>query len=157
MLNQVAAIHGTPTPPPPTVTGGTLYTSGGFNYRVFTGNGTLGISGGTLSCDVLVVAGGGGGGYLRGGGGGAGGALLFSSQSLTAGNYTATIGAGGAGGTTGTGTNGVNSSLTGLTTCVGGGGGGTGAGPGTGNNGGSGGGGAGYFGNKAGGTGTYGG
>ena len=28
------------------VTGGTLYTSGGFNYRVFTANGTLGVSGG---------------------------------------------------------------------------------------------------------------
>jgi len=37
----------------PTVTGGTLYTSGGFNYRKFTANGTLGITGGTLVCDPL--------------------------------------------------------------------------------------------------------
>ena len=43
-----------------TVTGGTLYTSGGFNYRVFTGNGTLTVSGAALTADVLVIAGGGG-------------------------------------------------------------------------------------------------
>ena len=45
-----------------TVTGGTLYTSGSYNYRLFTANGTLGVSGGTLTYDCLVVAGGGGGG-----------------------------------------------------------------------------------------------
>ena len=53
------------------VTGGTLYTSGGFNYRVFTGNGTLGVSDSTLIADALVIAGGGGGGANWGGGGGA--------------------------------------------------------------------------------------
>lgn len=46
----------------PTVTGGTLYTDSTYNYRKFTGNGTLTVSGGTLSCDILVIAGGGGGG-----------------------------------------------------------------------------------------------
>ena len=45
----------------PIVTGGTLFTSGGYNYRLFTASGTLGISGGTLSCDVLCIAGGAGG------------------------------------------------------------------------------------------------
>ena len=82
----------------PTVTGGTLYTSGGYNYRVFTSNGTLGITGGTLSCDILVVAGGGGGGgYYHGAGGGAGGLRAATGQSFST-NQTVTIGAGGAGG-----------------------------------------------------------
>ena len=66
----------------PTVTGGTLYTSGGYNYRVFTGNGTLTVSGGTLTADVLVIAGGGGGGYDDGGGGGAGGLSYQSGRSI---------------------------------------------------------------------------
>ena len=45
------------------VTGGTLYTSGGYNYRVFTGNGSLEVSGTSpLVCDYLVVGGGGVGG-----------------------------------------------------------------------------------------------
>ena len=48
--------------PPITVTGGTLYTSGGYNYRVFTASGSLGVTGGSISADVLVVAGGAGGG-----------------------------------------------------------------------------------------------
>ena len=74
-----------------TVTGGTLYTSGGYRYRVFTGSGTLGVSGGTLTCDVLVVAGGGGGGANIGGGGGAGGLLGFITQSFTT-NQSVTIG-----------------------------------------------------------------
>ncbi len=46
-------------PTGPTVTGGSLFTSGGYNYRAFYGSGTLGISGGDLTCDVLLVAGGG--------------------------------------------------------------------------------------------------
>ena len=56
-------------PPPVTVTGGTLFTDASFNYRLFTANGTLGVSGGTLTADVLVIAGGGGGGFNGGGGG----------------------------------------------------------------------------------------
>ena len=66
--NIIAGLN--PTPPLlPVVTGGTLYTSGGYNYRVFTSNGTLGISNNSLSCDVLLIAGGGGGGSNSGGGG----------------------------------------------------------------------------------------
>jgi len=98
----------------PTVTGGTLVTSGGYNYRIFTSNGTLGISGGTLSAEVLIVAGGGsGGGGGRGGGGGAGGYVSYtggSALSLTSGNYTCTIGQGGAGAADAQGTSGNNSS-----------------------------------------------
>ena len=84
----------------PTVTGGTLYTSGGYNYRVFTSNGTLSVSGGTLTADVLCIAGGGAGGASgaggNSGGGGAGGLRYLAAQSLTATNFTITIGAGGA-------------------------------------------------------------
>ena len=80
-----------------------------------------------LSCDVLVVAGGGGGGSWTGGGGGAGGLLAHSLQSLTAQNYTVTVGAGGAGGTYAgppRGSQGANSQFGSLTASVGGGGGG---------------------------------
>jgi len=75
------------------ITGGTLYTSGGYNYRVFTSSGTLGVSGGTLTADILVIAGGGGGGYYNGGGGGAGGLAYYSSQTISS-NKTITVGAG---------------------------------------------------------------
>ena len=51
-------------------TGGTTYTSGGYKYHKFTGNGTFAVSGaGTV--EVLLIAGGGGGAKL--GAGGAGG------------------------------------------------------------------------------------
>ena len=87
------------------VTGGTLYTSGGYNYRVFTSNGTLTVSGASITADILVVAGGGGGGNAAAGSasgaGGAGGLLGFTSQSLSPAGYTVTIGAAGAGGGTG--------------------------------------------------------
>jgi hypothetical protein len=84
----------------------------------------------SLSADILVVAGGGGGGRTVGGGGGAGGLLGFNSQSLSATNYTITVGAGGAGGTSfnGTGTTGIDSSFGALTLVKGGGGGGGGGG-----------------------------
>ena len=57
MLNNLAAVHG--STPPIVVTGGTLFTSGGFNYRLFTGNGTLTVTGGTLTADILLIGGGG--------------------------------------------------------------------------------------------------
>ena len=56
------------TPVAPTITGGTLVTSGGYNYRIFTSNGTLGITNGPVTMDVLAVGGGGGGGFGGGGG-----------------------------------------------------------------------------------------
>ncbi len=99
------------------------------------------------SVNVLVVAGGGSGGGSTGGGGGGGG-VIATTQSLAAGSYPVTIGAGGAiPGNQSIGKNGANSSFNGLTAIGGGGGGysasgGTGAG---GLNGGSGGGGTTYI------------
>jgi hypothetical protein len=114
------------------VTGGTLFSDANFNYRVFTANGTLGVTGGTLVADILVIGAGGGAGVRGnrgGGGGGAGGVLAFASESLTPANYTCTIGAGGAGGTSangfgsGSASLGNNSIFGALTTVLGGGGG----------------------------------
>lgn len=100
-----------------------------------------------LSCDVLVVAGGGGGSSYRAGGGGAGGLRAFTSQSLTAQNYTVTVGAGGTGATQSgvfangaLGTNGSNSQFGSLTAATGGGRGGAGSPTTAGASGGSGGG-----------------
>ena len=110
-----------------TVSGGALTTDATYNYRTFTANGTLGISGGSINYDVLLLAGGGGGGYGYGGGGGAGG-LVYSSQSLSPGSYSISIGGGGTGANTlsnSTTWNGTNSSMTGITTAIGGGGGGS--------------------------------
>ena len=103
-----------------TVTGGTLYSSGGYNYRVFTSNGTLGIADGNAVMDFLIIAGGGGAGD---GAGGAGGVITYSSQTLTPNNYAITVGSGGAGGVNGTtdATAGINSSIAGFTAAVGGG------------------------------------
>lgn len=78
-----------------TVTGGTLYTVGGYNYRVFTSSGTLTVTGGTLTASLCSIGAGAGGGAGRGGGGGAGEIDLFASFSLAAASYTVTIGAGG--------------------------------------------------------------
>lgn len=83
----------------PVVTGGTLYTSGGYNYRLFTSNGTLTVSNSTLIAEVLCIAGGGAGSSNLGGGGGAGGLLYSSSEALTPTSFAITIGAGGTGGT----------------------------------------------------------
>lgn len=133
MLNNLCAVLGFP-PSGLTVTGGTLFTSGGYNYRLFTGNGTLTVTGGSITGDVLLVAGGAGGGGSgaaagRGGGGGAGGVRIHSSQSLS-GSYVVTVGAGGTAGitdntsTTGNQTDGgagIDSSFGGLGAATGGG------------------------------------
>jgi len=98
---RVAAINGagtgaytaasssvTPTAAP-TVTGGTITTPGdGYKYHTFTSSGTLAISGGSLTCDVLVVGGGGGGGRAGGGGGGV---LHQQNQSIAQGSYAITV------------------------------------------------------------------
>ena len=119
-----------------TATGGTIttYTVGGITYNVhtFTSSGTLHVTaGGTVR--YLVVGGGGGGGggtstnvYGAGGGGGAGGFLgggPTDTMSVSAIDYTVTVGGGGSAGATGTaGSNGQNS-VFGSNTAVGGGGG----------------------------------
>jgi hypothetical protein len=126
-------------------TGGDIYTDSQYFYHVFDASGTF-TPLQSLTAYVLVVAGGGVGGYLHNvysnrsaGGAGAGGLLGFASQSLTATNYTITVGAGGSGANNNT--SGINSQFGALTASVGGGFGGV---PGTKNadNGGSGGGGA---------------
>jgi hypothetical protein len=114
------------------------YAFGGYKYgpiningvayyiHMFTTTGTsyFTVTGGTLICDILVVAGGGAGGYDRAGGGGAGGYQYFVNQTITTGSYTITVGAGGAGGT-GQGAIGGNSQFGSFTASIGGGGGGS--------------------------------
>ena len=125
-------------------TGGTVTTDGTYFYHTFTSSGIFTPSV-NLTADYLVVAGGGGGGNGNfasntdgGGGGGAGGlrctvgstgggGSLESALSLTAQNYTVTVGAGGAGTSTAAtnGTSGSNSVFSTITATGGGGGGGS--------------------------------
>jgi hypothetical protein len=117
----------------PTVkaTGGTVYSDSTYYYHVFGESGTFTPTQ-SITADVLVIAGGGGGGGYTfissggsgGAGGGAGGLLGFNSQSLTATNYTVTVGSGGNGGNGATGTTGSDSQFASLTLVKGGGGGG---------------------------------
>jgi hypothetical protein len=105
--------------------GGIVYQDTTYWYHVFAASGTF-TPLQSLSADVLCVAGGGGGSH---GGGGAGGVTYYSSQSLTATNYTVTVGSGGSGGASNhstRGTNGGNSQFASLTASVGGGTGGQG-------------------------------
>jgi hypothetical protein len=80
-------------------TGGTTYDSGGYRYHKFTSSGTFSVSSAGVSptnqCDYLICAGGAAGGHRHAGGGGAGG-LLYSNTTVSAQNYTITVGAGGA-------------------------------------------------------------
>ena len=70
-----------------TATGGTITTNGSYLIHTFTSDGTFTVSGGSLVCDVLVVAGGGGGGSSQAGTGGAGGGgaggLIYVSATLS--------------------------------------------------------------------------
>jgi len=119
-------------------TGGTIVSSGGFTYHVFTSSGSLVVTGVT-SMNYLVVGGGGGGGDRHGGGGGGGG-VLSGSWSASTTTYTVTVGAGGIHGATsedgqipygspgGAGSKGGDSAVSGTgisVTAYGGGGGGT--------------------------------
>lgn len=109
----------------PKASGGTVYSSGGYFYHVFTANGTFTPSQSISGGEVLVIAGGAGGGGS--GGGGAGGLQGFSSQAFnSAQNYSITIGAGGAKGSANAsnwnrGTNGQNSQFGSLGASIGGG------------------------------------
>ena len=89
-------------------TGGTVTIAGGYTIHTFTSSGTfVAATAGTV--DVLVVGGGGGGSVHHAGGGGAGGVVHGTSFAVSAGSFTATIGAGAAGAQNGT--NGVDSSI----------------------------------------------
>lgn len=120
-------------------TGGNISTNGGYIIHTFLSSGSFVVSGGSLSCDILVVGGGGGGGWFAAGGGGGGGVVYQASSNVTVGSYTVIVGAGGAGGIDGPqkGDNGTNSSFDTLVALGGGGGGGNDVG---GQNGGAGGG-----------------
>lgn len=107
----------TPVIPYPTVSGGTLTSDATYYYRTFKSNGTLSVSGGNVTADVLVIAGGGGGGAAihGGGGGGAGGVQYFASQSLS-GSLACTVGGGGS-----IDANGTNSTFGAFSASIGGG------------------------------------
>ena len=68
----------------------------GYTSHIFTGPGTLTVSAGADTADILVVGGGGGGGTYISGGGGAGGMRLASTL-LSPGTYEVQIGNGGSG------------------------------------------------------------
>ena len=109
----------------PLVTGGTRSSDATYYYNTFLSNGTLSVTNGPLTSDILIVAGGGGGGGglgAPGGGGGAGGVFVPTTQSLS-GAYTCTVGSGGSGTASGSqnSTNGANSQFGALTVAVGGG------------------------------------
>tara|TARA_Y100000356_G_scaffold72979_1_gene60222 strand:- start:1110 stop:2387 length:1278 start_codon:yes stop_codon:yes gene_type:complete len=140
--------------------GGTINTYSGYRSHKFTSSGTWTNTALVSSADVLIVAGGGGGGADNSGGGGAGGMLVQTGVSVSAQNYTITVGAGGNGSGISHGdggpyaTNGANSAALGYT--VTGGGRGGSAGGANANSGGSGGGGSGESANSTGGAGTSG-
>jgi len=121
----------------PKAFGGTIVQDTTYTYHIFGASGTFAPQQ-SLTCDYLVVAGGGAGGWQVGGGGGGGGlrssitatgggGSLESPISLTAQNYTITVGAGGTVVTSNNGNPGGPSSIagSGLTTItsLGGGGG----------------------------------
>lgn len=78
--------------------GGTVVTSGGYTYHVFTSSNTF-IPSKPLTVDMVVVAGGGGGGGDGSGGGGGGGGGLVLSTQLVSTAQAVLIGAGGVGST----------------------------------------------------------
>jgi hypothetical protein len=135
-LYGLAAVGTTPAIAPK-ASGGNITTDGTYWYHTFLSSGYFVPQLG-LTCDVLQVAGGGGGGIYYSGGGGAGGVNYFSSQVVTTGSKTVTVGAGAYQ------ANGTNSQFASLTAAVGGGKGGNG-GLNAGNSGGSGGGGGGGY------------
>ena len=81
--------------------GDEIQTVGGFKYHVFTSSSNFVLSSNPYSeaVEILVAGGGAGGGSSYGAGGGAGELDLFTSQTLSAGTYTVTIGSGSSGAT----------------------------------------------------------
>lgn len=110
----------------PTVFGGNLSEDSTYYYRSFLGNGSLTVTGGVLTADVLTIAGGGAAGYDWAAGGGAGAVLHHASRSLTPTAHSILVGAGGAGVLAEAlrGANGSNSQFGSFNSALGGGGGG---------------------------------
>jgi len=108
----------------PKATGGSVVYRDGYWYHTFTSSGTFVANSNIPDAEILVVAGGGSGGAYYAGGGGAGGVSYKSAGLVSAGSYTATVGAGGAG-VVGPafGNSGSSSSILGITSNGGGGGG----------------------------------
>ena len=143
----------------PTITGGTITTSGLYRIHAFTSNGTFETNASSLNVEYLLIGGGGAGGDDIGAGGGAGG-LLSGTTSLLAQPYSIVIGAGGAASVgfegSGNGNDGNNSSALGLTAYKGQAGGGEGNGQQLNQNGPYGSGGGGGYNAQSGGSGTVG-
>lgn len=100
--------------------------SGGYTVRTFTGNGTLIVTGCTITATTFMVAGGGGAGctWSYGGGGGGGGGVIQTSRTLASGSYPIVIGVAGPNhcGSQASAANGGNTTFNGLTAIGGGGG-----------------------------------
>lgn len=115
--------------PPATATGGTItnYTENGTNFQahIFTNVGTTNftVTGGSLVCEVLVVAGGGGACPSHGSAGGAGG-VVWHSGYVASGSNTVIVGAGGIGTAYTTRPGNGSNSVFGAITAIGGGAGG---------------------------------
>jgi hypothetical protein len=159
-LYGLAATGTTPTVAPKATGGNIVANDGTYWYHAFLTSGTF-TPQTILTANCLVIGGGGGSGpdasSGQGSGGGAGGVFYATSQSLTATNYTVTIGAGGAAKAANSavrGDNGTNSQFGSLTAALGGGGGGPGSSSLGGASGGSGGGGGGGSTNGVGGSST---
>ena len=119
--SAASAASNSATPVAPSASGGTVTYDGAYTLRAFLTSDTLTVTGGTLTCDVLVVGGGGPGGYSYGGGGGGGGMIYRTGQSLSSGAYSVAIGAGGTNGGGATApVNGVQTSLGSIYTALGG-------------------------------------
>ena len=137
-------------------TGGAITTDGDYKVHSFTSSGTFEVTtlGSLATIDYLLVAGGAGGASsasnssVDSGGGGAGGYRYFTDTTVTASEYTITVGSGGAtqSSNASQGNDGSLSRIAGTftTSASGGGGGGARSGTTTGRSGGSGGGAAGY-------------
>ena len=122
-LYGVASFGTTPVTAPFASGGNIVANDGTYWYHAFLSSGTF-TPLKALTCDMLVVGAGGGGARDVGGGGGAGRVLLSSSASVTASNYTMTVGAGGSQGDFGLvgGTSSVSGSGVSLSAIGGGGG-----------------------------------
>ncbi len=112
------------TLPPFDVTGGdteTTYNSGGNTYSLhkFTTTASATFTRDTTGVDILLIGGGGSG---SNGGGGGGGLLYLTNQTITAGDYTVTVGTGGVNGMNHTSYHGEPSMFAGNTAFGGGGG-----------------------------------
>lgn len=122
-LYGIASLGTTPATAPFASGGNIVANDGTYWYHAFLSSGTF-TPLKALTCDMLVVGAGGGGARDVGGGGGAGRVLLSSSASVTASNYTMTVGAGGSQGDFGLvgGTSSVSGSGVSLSAIGGGGG-----------------------------------